>query len=486
MPDDAPLHYQTIQQVASKIAAGTLSPVALTRAMLERMECIDPLVKSYATVMREHALAAAATAEAEIRAGRYRGPLHGVPIAVKDLCYTSGVRTMGGTPVRKDFVPSFDATVVAKLAQAGAVLLGKLNLTEGAMAGYHPSFDVPMNPWDRSRWTGVSSSGSGVATAAGLCFGSLGSDTGGSIRYPSSANGIVGLKPTYGRVSRHGVLPLAESLDHVGPMTRSVADAAIIFDVIAGPDSNDPTSLREPIESAVASLGLGVEGLRIGLDRDYALTGTDPLAAAAIEAALKPLTDQGARVVEVRMPDHEGIIPAWLVLCASEAAAAHSANFPSRAAEYGPYFREFLEFGAAASPARLAEARAFRAAFSSRFHLLLEGIDALVCPGGGPQFLTSRELLCSSMTTIVEAGLANLATHEPPLKGHAVFTIPMNFAGTPAIGLPCGFASNGMPYGIQFAGPRLSEAVLCRIAQAYESATTWHLRHPDLDCSDGP
>ena len=194
--------------------------------------------------MADHAMESAQRAENEIAAGRYLGPLHGVPVAVKDLCFTRGVSTMGGTPVLSGHIPDFDATVIAKLASAGAVLLGKLNLTEGAMAGYHPDFPIPVNPWGPDLWTGVSSSGSGVATAAGLCFGSLGSDTGGSIRFPAASCGIVGIKPTWGLVSRYGVLALAESMDHVGPMTRSAADAGIMLQAIAGHDPNDPTSLQ--------------------------------------------------------------------------------------------------------------------------------------------------------------------------------------------------------------------------------------------------
>ena len=218
--------------------------------MLDRIATVDRGLKSYATVMREEALAAARAAEQEIRAGRYRGPLHGVPVAVKDLCYTKGVRTMGGTTVRENFVPDVDATVVARLREAGAVLLGKLNLSEGAAAGYNPARDVPLNPWNPDRWPGMSSSGSGVATAAGLCYAAIGTDTGGSIRNPASANGVVGLKPTYGRVSRFGVLAMADSLDHVGPMARSVADVAIMFDAIAGRDPKDPTSLDAPAPQA--------------------------------------------------------------------------------------------------------------------------------------------------------------------------------------------------------------------------------------------
>ncbi|MDE2965934.1 MAG: amidase, partial [Chloroflexota bacterium] len=240
------LAYATIEELAPRIASGDLSPVELTQAQLDRIESHDGRLKSYATVMAESALAEAQQAADEIAAGNYRGPLHGIPIAVKDLCYTTGVPTMGGTKVLEDFVPDFDSTVVARFKDAGAVMLGKLNLTEGAMAGYNRARQVPVNPWDAGRWTGVSSSGSGVATAAGLCYASLGSDTGGSIRGPSASCGIVGLKPTWGRVSRYGVLDLAQSLDHVGPMCRSTWDCAVTLEVIAGDDPNDPTTLPEP------------------------------------------------------------------------------------------------------------------------------------------------------------------------------------------------------------------------------------------------
>ena len=476
------LHYLGLEEVGRLIAARHISPVDLTQRMLDRIAKVDATLKSYATVMAEQALAAARSAEQEIQAGRYRGPLHGVPIAVKDLCYTKGVRTMGGTPVLRGFVPDVDATVVSRLRDAGAVLLGKLNLTEGAMGGYHPDFDVPLNPWDPTRWPGASSSGSGVAVAAGLCFGALGTDTLGSIRFPSSANGIVGLKPTYGRVSRFGVLPLAESLDHVGPMARRVADVALMFDAIAGVDSGDPTSLREPAPDTYRDIGRGVAGLRIGLDREYALAGVDRGEAASIEEALKVLTGLGARVVDVQLPDLAGVIDAAYLLCASEAVAAHAAHYPSRAEEYGPYFREFLQGGARATEAQLADARTVRADFTARLNTVLANVDAIVCPSGGaPAFPISQAAQYGSMTAFNAAVAATLVTSNPPLKSGRFFTAPMDMAGTPAICLPSGFSPEGLPYSIQFVGRRLSEAVLCRIAHAYEQATSWHDRHPDVD-----
>lgn len=477
-----PLHYLGLQDIGRRIAAREVSPVELTQRMLDRITRVDARLKSYATVMRDQALVAARTAEQEIRDGKYRGPLHGVPIALKDLCFSKGVRTMGGTPVLKDFVPDFDATAVAKLYEAGAVVLGKLNLNEGAMAGYHPDFDIPVNPWDASRWSGVSSSGPGVAVAAGLCFGAIGTDTGGSIRYPSSANGIVGLKPTYGRVSRFGVLPLSKSLDHVGPMARRVADVAIMFDAIAGFDPKDPTSLQEPAPKAFGEIGKSIKGLRIGLDREYALSRIDGGQAASIEEALKVLTNLGARIVDVRMPDMTGIPEAWLLLCSSEAVAAHAANYPSRAAEYGPYFREFLQLGANATPVQVAGARRVQGELTARLTKALGAVDAMACPGGGaPAFPISKETQYSSYTAYNAARSAMLAANNPPLKSARVFTQPMNLAGTPAICLPSGFSAEGLPYSIQFVGRHLGEPMLCRIAHAYEQVTNWHTRHPNVD-----
>ncbi len=245
MPSD--LHYLSLDEVARRLKARKLTSVELTGSMLDRIGQIDSRLKSYATVTAERALADAGRLDAETAAGMSRGPLHGVPIAVKDLCNTEGVPTAAGMAIHRANVPSSDATVVARLKAAGAVILGKLQMTEGAYGAHHPTIPAPLNPWNAAYWTGSSSSGSGAATAAGLCFASLGSDTGGSIRFPSTMNGLSGLKPTWGRVSRAGVFPLAESLDHIGPMTRSALDAAIVLGVIAGADSEDPTATSLPV-----------------------------------------------------------------------------------------------------------------------------------------------------------------------------------------------------------------------------------------------
>ena len=327
------IQYANISSVASLLKSKEISPVELTEFMLNRIESVDAGLNSYAYVCADLAIGAALKAEQEIVAGNYKGPLHGVPIAVKDLFYTKNVPTSGGLKVRRNFVPDFNATVVDKLLDAGAILLGKLNLTEGALSGYNPDFDIPINPWGSDLWAGVSSSGSGVATAAGLCFASLGTDTGGSIRYPSMANGTVGLKPTYGRVSRYGVMELAASLDHIGPMTRSVKDAAIVFDAIAGPDKKDSTSFKQEIPNIIPQLNNDIANLKLGIDESYFKQGTDPGLVGAIESAISDFERLGAKTVKVSMPDSDPmeLRNLWLPITGYEAAKAHAQSFPERA-----------------------------------------------------------------------------------------------------------------------------------------------------------
>ena len=465
MPD-MPLHYQTIAEVGARLQSRELSPVELTSTILERIEALDGDLKSYARIMADSALASARTAEQEIAAGNYRGGLHGVPIAVKDLCFTTGVATMGGTRVFRDFVPDFDGTVVQKLNAAGAVILGKLNLTEGAMAGYNPEFQIPVNPWGADRWSGASSSGSGVATAAGLCYGSLGSDTGGSIRFPAAACGIVGIKPTWGRVSRYGVLALAESLDHIGPMTRSASDAGVMLQAIAGHDPNDPTSLTAQVPNMLEGVDQGVRGVRIGVDERYISDGVDSELAAAVLEGARLLESKGAVLAPVQMPDAEPLSRAWGVLCSAEAAVAHRETFPSRSDEYGPWFRGWLELGLGHSATDYAIASYQRLACNGTLAQIFDGIDVLVCP---------------SMTTpperVTPEALYGPMDEEEWTWGR--FTIPYDFSGSPTISLPCGLNSEGLPLSIQFVGRHLAEPLLVQVGHAYEAATQHQLR-PDV------
>lgn len=467
LSDEVSLCFKPMTEVADLIRKRQITSVALTESILDRIGSLDATLKSYATVMADHALGNAASADREIAAGRYRGPLHGVPVAVKDLCFTAGVRTMGGTAVRADFVPAYDATVIERLRAAGAVLLGKLNLTEGAMSAYHPALDIPVNPWNAGVWAGSSSSGSGVATAAGLAYATLGSDTGGSIRFPSAACGVVGLKPTWGRVSRYGVLPLAESLDHVGPMARTTADAAIVLQVIAGHDPNDPTSLPDPVPDLTGNIGGSVQGIRIGLDERYIRQHADPAMAEAVVAGVGVLASLGARVVKVALPDLNKYVPAWPVLCSAEAVLAHEATYPSRRDDYGPWFREWLDRGSRVTGAEYARANNVRAACTGQLLTLLEEVDVLACPSmvRPPYPVTPREQY------------GPLGVYDPTKLR---FTAPFDFARVPTLSVPSGFTDTGLPLSLQFVGRPLSEALLCRVGHAYEQATEWHLHHPDV------
>ena len=461
------LHYKTITELSGLIKSREISAVEVTEAQLARIEAVDGKLKSYATVMADQAMADARRADEEIAAGTYRGPLHGIPVAVKDLCYTTGVRTMGGTQVLADHVPDFDATVVSRFREAGAVLLGKLNLTEGAMAGYNPKRQVPQNPWREDHWPGASSSGSGAATAAGLAYATLGSDTGGSIRHPAAVCGTVGMKPTWGRVSRYGVLDLAQSLDHVGPLTRSAGDAGIVMQAISGLDPNDPTTLVEPVPDMLGGAEAGARGLVIGWDPRYGSEDLAPDFAAAIAASVDVMRDLGAEIVEVAMPKRlREYMAAWPTLCGSEAADAHRAFFPTRADDYGPWFREWLIRGNAFSAADYAAAQALRHACNGEMAVTMQGIDMLACPS------TPR----AAYPYTAEQAVGPIPKNRDPWDSR--YTVPMDFAGLPTISLPCGLNDDGLPLSLQFAGHRLSEPLLVRAGIAYESATEFHRLHP--------
>jgi amidase len=463
------LHYKTIAELAPLIRDGKLSSVELTESQLARIKRLDGRLKSYATVMADSAREQARTADAEIASGNYRGPLHGIPVAVKDLCATDGVRTMGGSAVFADNVPDFDSTVVARFNDAGAVMLGKLNLTEGAMGGYNPKLDIPENPWKESYWSGASSSGSGCATAAGLAFGTLGSDTGGSIRHPAAVCGTVGLKPTWGRVSRYGVMNLAESLDHLGPLTRSAADAGYVLQAIAGLDPNDPTTLPQSVPDLTATLNSGVKGLKIGFDENYASEDMEPDFAAAVFAGVKVMESLGAEIVPVKMPARlREYMSAWPIICSAEAAHAHDTTFPSRSDEYGPFFRQWLTDGTSYTAAELARAELLRAACVGEFRLTMRGIDLLAGPS------TAR----AAYPVTPEEMYGPPSPDRDPWMSR--FTVPSDYAGLPTISLPCGLNGEGLPLSLQFVGHHLSEQLLVQAGHAFEGATDFHNLHPPV------
>ena len=461
------LCYLDLVEAGRRIQARQLSSIEVTQAVLDRIARLDPRLKSYATLTPDLALAQARKADSEIAKGTLRGPLHGVPIAVKDLCHTKGIPTAAGMPIHKDYRPDRDATVVTRLRDAGAVLLGKLQLTEGAFGAHHPAIDPPVNPWSAAHWTGVSSSGSGVATASGLCYGSLGSDTGGSIRFPSTMNGVTGLKPTWGRVSRAGVFALAESMDHIGPMTRSAADAAAMLGALAGGDPDDPTASHEPVPDYLAGIGGGVREVRIGIDRALNATGSDADMMRATEEAARVLAQAGAKMQAVKFPSPDAVVRDWIPLCGVEAAVAHEATYPSRAAEYGPLLAGLLDTGRGLDGLAVAKMLLCREAFRSQLNALFRDIDLLIVP--------VMNVAAPTLAQLAAAGRAPAAV-EARLR----FTAPFDMSGHPTLTLPGGKTVSGLPVGFQIVGRPMEEALILRAGHAFQQTTDWHRRRPPV------
>jgi aspartyl-tRNA(Asn)/glutamyl-tRNA(Gln) amidotransferase subunit A len=453
------------------IATKQVSPVEVVRAHLDRIAAVDSKLRAFITVCADSALESARAAEADLMAGRGVGRLHGVPWAPKDLYSTRGVRTTGGSKILADSVPSEDSTVVARLARAGAILLGKLNMHEFAYGpeGLNAHYGDARNPWsaDAHRITGGSSSGSGAAVAAGLAPGSLGSDTGGSIRIPASLCGITGLKPTYGRVSRAGVLPLAWSMDHVGPMTRSARDCALMLSVIAGYDPADPTTSVLPVPDYGAALTGDVKALRVGLLRAHF---TDPAAAdvrAAVDASAKQLEQAGAVVDEVNLTQVTHVATGSAAIVASEALAYHAPWMRSRPQDYQPDVRERLRLGAFVNGAHYVRAQQIRALVTREVDEALARRDVLLAPATPlvAPLLGEREAALGDGPSDVRAALLRC-------------TRPFNFSGHPACAAPCGFTPGGLPIGLQIVGRPFDEATVLRVVDAYQRMTDWHTRRP--------
>lgn len=458
--------YDTLVNIGRRIQAGEMTSLALTKQMLERIRQLEPRLKAFVTVTTETALAQAALADKEIAAGDIRSVLHGVPIAVKDLCNSKGIVTTAGMDIHADRIPASDATVVKRLAESGAVLLGKLKLTEGAFSAHHPNVEPPRNPWNENHWAGVSSSGSGVATAAGMCFGSLGSDTGGSIRFPSASNGIVGLKPTWGRVSRAGVFPLADTLDHIGPMTRSVADAAAILGVIAGADDDDPTASSQPVPNYLSELSKDINGIRIGFDERYCSEFVAPKIYAAILTAIDTLSSLGAEIIPVSIPDVDKLEEGWMITCGAEVAIAHQDTYPAQADRYGHALKGIIDIGRAATAQQYAALEISRREFTGAFNALFGKIDLMICP--------------SMPESAPEADPLGSAQEEGEPMRALRFTAPFNYSGSPTLSMPWGFDDSGLPLSVQFVGADFEEAMLLRVGHALEQAADWHTKHPPL------
>ena len=470
----------TIAEAARRIQAREVSPVELTRACLDRIDRLDPDLNTFVTVTREQALAEAGQAEADVAAGRYRGALHGIPVAIKDSLATAGVRTTAGAKHLSDWVPDEDATVVSRLKQAGAVILGKTNMHEWA-AGcttINPYYGTTRNPWDRNRVSGGSSGGSAASVAAGLALGSIGTDNAGSVRNPASLCGVVGLKATYGRVSRVGGVAGTGgySTDHFGPLTRTVRDSALMLQAIGGPDPKDPLSSDAPVPDFSSLLGEGVAGLKVGIIRDY----FDDLAAdevkGAVADAVELLESLGMSVQELSVPYMEHVPMVQLVTARAENLSPAEPFLRTRPRDYSPGLmnRQIL---ALTLPAHAyVTAQRVRRLICEAFDRAFEQVDVIVSPAVSMPAETIEEC---------EQGYVETAGGRIPLSDGrgtrgTLCTIPFNVTGAPAVSVPCGFSSQGLPIGLQIAAPHFQEPTLLKVAHAYEQAAGWHARKPPV------
>jgi aspartyl-tRNA(Asn)/glutamyl-tRNA(Gln) amidotransferase subunit A len=455
----------SISEIADLIEKKELSPVELAQSTLDRISELDPKIHAYYTVFAEEVLAAAREAEAQIRGGFYRGPLHGVPIAVKDI-YESGPTT-GGSKLRKDYMAQKDCTAVAKLKQAGGLLLGKLATYEFAagtptLASY---FQPARNPWNLGIDPGGSSSGSGAAVAAGLAFGAMGTDTGGSIRWPAFCCGIVGMKATYGRVSRAGVFPLSWNLDHTGPMTRTVKDCALMLQACAGYDPLDPASANVPVPNFSEKLGRDVKGMRIGILRKLFADNCGGEILASFNAAVAQMAKLGAEIVDVdsiTLGELRAVF--WPLICA-DAAAYHLEDLQKRPGDYNPDLRLLLAMGVLVSATAYLQAQRVREQIRRQMLRQLETVDLFMVPTTGVM-------------------PAPIRSESPGLylmrEDFAIYTPLFNLTGFPALALPCGFSAAGLPIGFQLAGRPFDEATVFQAGYAYEQSTSWHKQHPAL------
>jgi aspartyl-tRNA(Asn)/glutamyl-tRNA(Gln) amidotransferase subunit A len=455
----------TIQKLAGDVIARRISPVELTRDCLARIERLNPQLNAFITVLGDAALADARRAEQEIQSGHYRGPLHGIPIGLKDILDTAGVRTTAASALFKDRVPTEDAEVVRRLHATGAIILGKQNLHEFAYGGSSmiSFFGEVHNPWDTARIAGGSSGGSAASVAAGLGFAAIGTDTAGSIRQPPALCGVVGLKPTYGRVSARGVIPLSWSLDHVGPITASVYDAAIMLQVLAGYDAGDPASIDAPVGDYATALDQLPARLRIGVPRTFFFEDVDPAIADAIEKAISQFRDLHAEIRDVTLQ-----VPTDRTLSSAESYAYHKEFLASSADLYQPATLSRIRSGEKTTPEQVLSARRDLDASRRAIREIFEDVDILLAP---------------TVPTPPPA-IADLKAHPQNLRPVELLllrnTRPFNVWGIPAISIPCGFTKDNLPIGLQLAAAPWREDLLLQAAYVYEQATEWRSRTPPI------
>ena len=483
------VHDLTIHELRHKLRRGDLTSTQLTHALFDRIEDTDGKIGSYLTVCRDRGMAEARAADERLANGDASSPLLGIPLALKDVLLTEGVPTTCASRILQGFTPPFDATAVRRLREAGAVLLGKTNMDEFAMGSSteNSGFSLTRNPWDPDRVPGGSSGGSAAAVAAGQCVAALGTDTGGSIRQPAAFCGVVGLKPTYGRVSRFGVVAYASSLDQVGPIARDVSDCALVLQAIAGHDPADSTSVDAPVPDYPSELSRGASGLRVGVPGEYFAAGIQPEVEQAVRQGVREIEKAGAAVVEVSLPRTGYAVAAYYVIATAEASSnlarydgmrygpraqaedLTSTYTKSRSQGFGPEVKRRILLGAYVLSAGYYDAyylkaQKARTLVRQDFESALRQCDAIVAPTTPTTAFQIEEMI------------------EDPLRMYLsdVFTVPANLAGLPALSLPCGFDRAGLPIGMQVIGRPFDEATVLRLGHAFEQATDWHRRRPEI------
>ncbi len=484
------LPFLTIKEASELIKSKELSPVELTKALLDRISNKDEKLNSYITVLTEKALESATRAEEEISAGNYNGPLHGIPLGIKDIFITKDIKTTCGSKMLENFLPPYDATVTTKLMDAGAVILGKNNMDEFAMGSSTETsyFGPTTNPWDIERVPGGSSGGSASATSASLCLASVGTDTGGSIRQPASLCGVVGMKPTYGRVSRFGMIAFASSLDQAGPITKTVEDTAIILNSISGPDPRDSTCVNLSVPDYTQSLKDSLDGLKIGIPKEYFVEGMDKDVEDASKKAISEIENLGAEIVEISLPHTEYAVLTYYIIAPSEASSnlarydgvkygfraegvesLSDMYFKTRAQGFGDEVKRRIMLGTYALSsgyydAYYLKAQKVRTLIKKDFEEAFEKVDAIVAP------------------TTPEVAFKIGEKTQDPIKMYLsdVLTIPCNIAGLPGISVPCGFSKDGLPIGIQVLGKPFDEETVIHVAHAYEHNTNWRDKQPEV------
>jgi len=461
--------YLSVAELCRLIRKKEVSPVDVVKAHLTRIEAFEPALNSFITLLPEQAMGEAREAEREIQAGQYRGPLHGIPIGLKDVFQVKGVRNTSGSKIFDHFVPDFDSTVALKLKEAGAILLGKLNLNQFSYGttGENPDYGNMHNPWELDRVTGGSSGGAASATASAQCALAMGTDTGGSIRIPSALCGLVGLKPTYGRLSRYGITPLSWSQDHPGPITRTVEDCALVMNAVAGYDPRDTSSANISISDFTQALTNKIKGLKVGVPKEFFEEPIDSEVEHSVRNAIELLSQLGAEVLEISWPMyHESKAISSTILMA-EATTYHSQLMKQHSSNLDPKVRLRLEAGYFISAVDYLQAQRARRLFYQRSCDLFKKVNLLAGP-------TVPIPACKIGTEEVQIGKTRLGV----LPALSQYTRSFNLTGFPTITVPCGFSKNGLPIGFQMAGKPFDEMTVLRAAFAYEQATDWHQRRP--------